>query len=160
MQLDRVQARLATGRAARRVLAGAVGPRTLRLVGGQLADGTILTGGTTPDRVGECARLIDAGRADGGRTGPQPSSCTCIAATGAGRAAAHRRRVAEVVLDPRPGGRRSRATSRRSPPAVRRWAEAGADTVVLQPTVDEPDLEGFIKVVAEDVAPLVGADAG
>jgi alkanesulfonate monooxygenase SsuD/methylene tetrahydromethanopterin reductase-like flavin-dependent oxidoreductase (luciferase family) len=39
--------------------------------------------------------------------------------------------------------------------AVQRWAEAGADTVVLQPTVDDPDPEGFVRFVAEDVRPLV-----
>jgi alkanesulfonate monooxygenase SsuD/methylene tetrahydromethanopterin reductase-like flavin-dependent oxidoreductase (luciferase family) len=43
--------------------------------------------------------------------------------------------------------------------AVHRWAEAGADTVVLQPTVDEPDPEGFVRFVAEDVRPLVPAGA-
>jgi alkanesulfonate monooxygenase SsuD/methylene tetrahydromethanopterin reductase-like flavin-dependent oxidoreductase (luciferase family) len=33
---------------------------------------------------------------------------------------------------------------------VSRWTEAGVDTVVLQPTGDEPDLEGFM-VFAADV---------
>jgi hypothetical protein len=39
--------------------------------------------------------------------------------------------------------------------AVRRLAEAGADTVVLQPTGDEPDPEGFVRFAAEEVRPLV-----
>ncbi|MFB9839106.1 LLM class flavin-dependent oxidoreductase, partial [Actinoallomurus acaciae] len=39
--------------------------------------------------------------------------------------------------------------------AVRRWADAGATTVVLQPTGDEPDLEGFVRFAAEEVRPLV-----
>jgi alkanesulfonate monooxygenase SsuD/methylene tetrahydromethanopterin reductase-like flavin-dependent oxidoreductase (luciferase family) len=39
--------------------------------------------------------------------------------------------------------------------AVERLAEAGADTVVLQPTGDEPDPEGFVRFVAEEVRPLV-----
>jgi alkanesulfonate monooxygenase SsuD/methylene tetrahydromethanopterin reductase-like flavin-dependent oxidoreductase (luciferase family) len=38
---------------------------------------------------------------------------------------------------------------------VRRWADAGATTVVLQPTTDEPDLNGFIRFVAGEVRPLV-----
>ncbi|NEA06345.1 LLM class flavin-dependent oxidoreductase, partial [Streptomyces sp. SID10116] len=38
--------------------------------------------------------------------------------------------------------------------AVRRLADAGADTVVLQPTADEPDPEGFIRFVTDGVAPL------
>ncbi|MFG2887294.1 hypothetical protein ACGFYV_34260 [Streptomyces sp. NPDC048297] len=39
--------------------------------------------------------------------------------------------------------------------AVRRMADAGADTVVLQPTADEPDMEGFVRFAAEEVRPLV-----
>ncbi|MGM0348081.1 LLM class flavin-dependent oxidoreductase, partial [Streptomyces sp. Adlamb9] len=39
--------------------------------------------------------------------------------------------------------------------AVRRLADAGADTVVLQPTSGEPDPEGFVRFAAEQVMPLV-----
>jgi alkanesulfonate monooxygenase SsuD/methylene tetrahydromethanopterin reductase-like flavin-dependent oxidoreductase (luciferase family) len=39
--------------------------------------------------------------------------------------------------------------------AVQRWARAGADTVVLQPTADDPDPEGFVRFVANEVRPLV-----
>jgi len=38
---------------------------------------------------------------------------------------------------------------------VRHCAAAGADTVVLQPTQEEPDHEGFVRFVAEQVRPLV-----
>lgn len=141
-----------------RVLTGAVGPRSLAL-SGELADGTILTGGTTPDRVGEMRAVIDAARATANRPGRQPIVVYVIAATGPD---ARQRLDVELrrwSLDPaQEVGIAGDAEAIAA--AVRRWAEAGADTVVLQPTVDEPDLEGFIKVVAEDVAPLVGADAG
>jgi alkanesulfonate monooxygenase SsuD/methylene tetrahydromethanopterin reductase-like flavin-dependent oxidoreductase (luciferase family) len=40
---------------------------------------------------------------------------------------------------------------------IERWAEAGADTVVLQPTVDA-DPEYFVEFVAREVRPLVSAD--
>ncbi len=39
--------------------------------------------------------------------------------------------------------------------AVRRLAEAGADSVILQPTGDEPDPEGFVRFVAEEIGPMV-----
>ncbi|NUS30617.1 MAG: LLM class flavin-dependent oxidoreductase, partial [Streptomyces sp.] len=39
--------------------------------------------------------------------------------------------------------------------AVQRLAEAGADAVILQPTGDEPDPEGFVRFAAEEVRPLV-----
>jgi alkanesulfonate monooxygenase SsuD/methylene tetrahydromethanopterin reductase-like flavin-dependent oxidoreductase (luciferase family) len=39
--------------------------------------------------------------------------------------------------------------------AVQRWVAAGADTVVLQPTPDDPDPAGFVRFVAEEVRPLV-----
>jgi alkanesulfonate monooxygenase SsuD/methylene tetrahydromethanopterin reductase-like flavin-dependent oxidoreductase (luciferase family) len=38
---------------------------------------------------------------------------------------------------------------------VRRFAEAGADSVILQPTEDEPEPESFIRFVAQEVRPLV-----
>ncbi|MFB9839759.1 LLM class flavin-dependent oxidoreductase, partial [Actinoallomurus acaciae] len=43
------------------ILAGATGPRSLRLCG-EAADGTILTAGTTPDGIRAARRLVDEGR--------------------------------------------------------------------------------------------------
>jgi len=39
--------------------------------------------------------------------------------------------------------------------AVLQWAAARADTVVLQPTADDPDPEDFVRFVANEVRPLV-----
>jgi alkanesulfonate monooxygenase SsuD/methylene tetrahydromethanopterin reductase-like flavin-dependent oxidoreductase (luciferase family) len=39
--------------------------------------------------------------------------------------------------------------------AIARWAEAGADTIVLQPTPDDPDPEGWVRFIAGEVRPLV-----
>jgi alkanesulfonate monooxygenase SsuD/methylene tetrahydromethanopterin reductase-like flavin-dependent oxidoreductase (luciferase family) len=39
--------------------------------------------------------------------------------------------------------------------AVQGWADAGADTVVLQPAPDDTDPEGFVRFVAGEVRPLV-----
>ena len=40
--------------------------------------------------------------------------------------------------------------------AVEEWASAGADTVVVQPVEEEPDMAGFARFIAEEVRPLVG----
>jgi hypothetical protein len=136
------------------ILAGATGPRTLRL-SGEFADGTVLTSGHGP----------------GGRTQGAPTH-----RRGAG-VGLPRRRARGCRLPPhrhRPGRRRpparragdgwpgdrsptsgSPGTRKRSPLPCSRLTDAGADTVILQPTADEPDPEGFLRFTAEDVRPLV-----
>ncbi|MDN3359617.1 LLM class flavin-dependent oxidoreductase [Actinomadura sp. DC4] len=135
------------------VVAGATGPRSLRLCG-EAADGTILVAGTTPDGVREARRLVDEGRAAAGRTEPHQLIAYVLAATGEGaeeRVAADLRRegrepIPELMVA---GDANTIAT------AVRRWADAGADTVVLQPALAEPDPEGFVRFAGEEVRPLV-----
>ena len=135
------------------VLAGASGPRTLRLTG-ELADGTILTASTPPAAVEQARRLVDEGRAASGRGGPHRLIVYVHAATGPGSAerleAELRRSGRESAPDIGAAGDAQAVAT-----AVRRWADAGADTVVLQPTADDPDPEGFVRFVAEDVRPLV-----
>jgi alkanesulfonate monooxygenase SsuD/methylene tetrahydromethanopterin reductase-like flavin-dependent oxidoreductase (luciferase family) len=146
VRLDRVQLG-APPPTAPAVLAGAEGPRTLRLVGGH-ADGTILTGGTTPEQVVQAREHIEAGRAEAGRTGPHPISVYVLAATG--RDAGDR-----IEREGRRWGFSSTADRSAYGSAgdvagtVSRWTEAGVDTVVLQPTGDEPDLEGFMGFAAD-----------
>jgi alkanesulfonate monooxygenase SsuD/methylene tetrahydromethanopterin reductase-like flavin-dependent oxidoreductase (luciferase family) len=133
------------------VLAGATGPRSLRLCG-EAADGTILTSSTTPDGVRAARLLVDEGRAAAGRTEPHPVIVYLLAATGPGadeRLGAELRRTGD---DPELG---VAGDARTVAEAVQRWAEAGADTVVLQPTLDEPDPEAFVRFTAEQVRPLV-----
>jgi alkanesulfonate monooxygenase SsuD/methylene tetrahydromethanopterin reductase-like flavin-dependent oxidoreductase (luciferase family) len=133
------------------VLAGATGPRSLRLCG-EAADGTILTSATTPDGVREARRLVDEGRAAAGRTQPHQVIVYLLAATGpdaAARLEAERRRSNAGPELGVAGDAPAVAE------AVERWAAAGADTVVLQPTLDEPDPEGFLRFTAEQVRPLV-----
>lgn len=67
------------------VLAGATGPRSLRL-SGEVADGTILTARTPPDQVRQARRLVDEGRAAGGRAQPHRVVVYVLAATGPGGA--------------------------------------------------------------------------
>ncbi|MER6407512.1 LLM class flavin-dependent oxidoreductase [Streptomyces viridosporus] len=136
------------------VLAGATGPRTVRLTG-EAADGTILTATTSPEGVRRARRLIDEGRAAAGRgTGPHRVVVYLLAATGPG---AGERLRAELIAEG-VGGEPDLGVAGDAgavAKAVQRLAEAGADSVVLQPTGDEPDPEGFVRFVAEDVRPLV-----
>jgi alkanesulfonate monooxygenase SsuD/methylene tetrahydromethanopterin reductase-like flavin-dependent oxidoreductase (luciferase family) len=127
------------------LLVGAVGERTLKL-SGELADGTILTGGTSPRQVVEKRRLI----------GNEANRVVVYlhAATGpdaAARMAADGERWGYESVDDVSvvGGADALAAG------ARRWIDAGADTVVFQPTPDDPDLEGFVRLIGEQVRPLI-----
>jgi alkanesulfonate monooxygenase SsuD/methylene tetrahydromethanopterin reductase-like flavin-dependent oxidoreductase (luciferase family) len=125
------------------LLIGATGPKTLRL-SGELAGGTILTGGTSPDGVRAALGHIAGGE-------DHRLVVFVPAATGPGaaeRLAAQQRQYG--TDDPGAAGNAAAIAD-----AVGRWADAGADTVVLQPTVDEPDPEEFVRFVGEEVRPLV-----
>ncbi|MEU5312033.1 LLM class flavin-dependent oxidoreductase [Streptomyces sp. NPDC021562] len=138
-----------------RVLAGAEGPRTLRL-SGEAADGTVLTSATSPDGVRRARRLIEEGRAAAGRDvgEPHPVVVYLLTATGPDAAARLRAELVAEGLDSVPGlGVAGDADAVAK--AVRRLAESGADTVILQPTGDEPDPEGFVRFTAQEVRPLV-----
>jgi alkanesulfonate monooxygenase SsuD/methylene tetrahydromethanopterin reductase-like flavin-dependent oxidoreductase (luciferase family) len=127
------------------LLVGAIGERTLKL-SGELADGTVLTGGTSPEQVTQKKRLI----------GNDDNHIVVYlhAATGddaAVRMAAEGVRWGYDNVDDVSvvGGAEVLAAG------ARRWIDAGADTVVFQPTPDDPDLEGFIRLIGEQVRPLI-----
>lgn len=135
------------------VFAGATGPRSLRLAGAA-ADGTILTAGTPPEGVRRARRLVEEGRASVGRTDPHEVVVYLLTATGPDATARLRAELADEGLAEVPDlGVAGDAGAVAK--AVQRLVEAGADTVVLQPTGDEPDPEGFVRFAAEEVRPLV-----
>jgi alkanesulfonate monooxygenase SsuD/methylene tetrahydromethanopterin reductase-like flavin-dependent oxidoreductase (luciferase family) len=135
------------------VLAGATGPRSLRL-SGAAADGTVLTAATAPEGVRRARRLIDEGRESAGRTDHHRVVVYLHTATGPDAAARLRAEIEANGEDPLPehgvAGDAGAVAK-----AVQRLAEAGADTVVLQPTADEPDPEGFVRFAAEEVRRLI-----
>jgi len=135
------------------VFAGATGARTLRLAG-ECADGTVLTAGTTPQEVTRARQLIDEGRAAAGRTDPHTVVLYLHAATGADATERlERERVAwgyDTMTDRAVSGGADEVAA-----GVRRFAAAGADVVVLQPSPDDPDPEGFVHFGAAGVAPLL-----
>jgi alkanesulfonate monooxygenase SsuD/methylene tetrahydromethanopterin reductase-like flavin-dependent oxidoreductase (luciferase family) len=135
------------------LLAGGVGPKSLALCG-ELADGTLLTAGTTPDGVRAARAIVDEARRAAGLTAPHTLTAHVFAATGSGAA---ERLAAELRLweiDPREDVGAA-GSAQDIAAAVRRWVDAGVDTVVLQPTRDEPDVEGFVRFAAQEVAPLL-----
>ncbi len=114
---------------------GATGPKTLALAG-ELGDATILTASTTPDGVRQARGHIGS---------PAHRIIAFVeAATGAG--ADRRIREAAALAG-------DAATIAQG---VRRFAEAGAGAVILQPAPGEPDPAGFVRFVAQEVRPLVG----
>ncbi|MFD5163293.1 LLM class flavin-dependent oxidoreductase [Streptomyces hawaiiensis] len=136
------------------VLAGATGPRSLRL-SGEAADGTILTASTNAEGVRKARQLVAEGRTAAGREdGPHPVVAYLLTATGHDAAARLRAELADEGLEAVPDlGVAGDAGAVAK--AVERLVEAGADSVVLQPTADEPDPEGFVRFAAEEVRPLV-----
>ncbi|MEU9900099.1 LLM class flavin-dependent oxidoreductase [Streptomyces phaeochromogenes] len=135
------------------ILAGATGPRTLRL-SGEFADGTILTSGTSPEGVRKARQLIDEGRKSASRDGTHEVVVYLLTATGPDAAARLRAELeADGVASVPDLG--AAGDAKAVAEAVRRLADAGADTVILQPTADEPDPEAFVRFTAEDVRPLV-----
>jgi alkanesulfonate monooxygenase SsuD/methylene tetrahydromethanopterin reductase-like flavin-dependent oxidoreductase (luciferase family) len=143
--------------AAPAIFTGATGDRTLRLAGAA-ADGTVLTGGTTPAQVSRARRLIDEGRSEAGRTDPHRVAVYVHAATGADAADRLERErqhwgydnLDELALT---GDADAIAAG------VRRFAAHGADVVVLQPTPDDPDPAGFVHFVATQVRSRLAGDA-
>jgi alkanesulfonate monooxygenase SsuD/methylene tetrahydromethanopterin reductase-like flavin-dependent oxidoreductase (luciferase family) len=111
------------------VLAAATGPRTLRL-SGKAADGTILVAGTSPDELRRARERIDEGRAAAGRD-DRHHLVGYLAVTDledAAKAAANARAL----------------------------AEAGADTIVVQPLEgSEPDPVDLVRFAADQVRPLL-----
>jgi alkanesulfonate monooxygenase SsuD/methylene tetrahydromethanopterin reductase-like flavin-dependent oxidoreductase (luciferase family) len=126
------------------LLVGATGPRTLRL-SGELADGTILSGGTSPDGVR--AALAHIGARDGHEV--VVFLPAALGATAADRLARQQERFGMDF----PGVAGDAAAVAAT---IERFVTAGATTVVLQPTADDPDPKGFVRAVATEVRPLVG----
>jgi alkanesulfonate monooxygenase SsuD/methylene tetrahydromethanopterin reductase-like flavin-dependent oxidoreductase (luciferase family) len=138
------------------VLAGAEGPRTLRLAGAN-ADGTILTGGTTPAQLTRARELIEEGRTQAGRREPHPVTVYLLAATGTD---AQSRVDAESARWgwPSSADRAAAGSVDAVATQVARWSAVGADAVILQPTGDEPDPEAFVAFAAAVGRAVDGAD--
>ncbi|MEE1942841.1 LLM class flavin-dependent oxidoreductase [Streptomyces sp. TRM 70361] len=134
------------------VLGGASGPRSLRLVA-EAADGAVLTAGNPPEAVRRMRRMLDGTPPPEGGGVRRELVVYLHAATGPDADARMRAELEAFGDAPETAATGDAATVAA---AVRRLAAAGADTVVLQPAADEPDVEGFIRFAAGEVRPLVG----
>jgi alkanesulfonate monooxygenase SsuD/methylene tetrahydromethanopterin reductase-like flavin-dependent oxidoreductase (luciferase family) len=132
------------------LLLGGSGPKSLQLAG-ELGDGTLLEAALTDDQVrAACVLITEANSAAAGHA----IVATQIAATGAG---AQERVDAEVRRwRPSPGpGIGVAGDAAAIAASVRRLASFGITSVAIQPTEDEPDLEGFIAFLGREVRPLL-----
>lgn len=140
------------------LLVGAVGPKTLALAG-ELAEGVILTGGTTVGQVRTARTAVDAAARAAGRGRPQ-IVVFLPAVTGPNA----EERLAHDLAEWDPDGALDLMGVAGDvdviAQAVRELADAGADSVILQPTMDEPDVEGYVRFVAQDLATALGRDRG
>ena len=153
VSLDHVQLRWPPAEPPALALGGA-GPRSLALAG-ELGDTTLLGNALNVAEVGAACRLTREASSGGPAHGVV---ATVIAATGPH---SQERLDREVVLW---GAAVGTGVGVAGPPeaiaeAVLRHAEAGASTVVIQATSDEPDLEGFIATLGGRVRPLLHAGA-
>ena len=139
--------------AAPKLYVGATKPRSLRL-SGEVADGTIIDQAHNADAVRRARALIDEGRAAAGRTDRHPLVVYLHATTGPDAKARLRKELEIWGTDTVPGlGAAGDAETVAQ--AVRDLADAGADSVILTHTADEPDIEAFVRFAAEEVRPLV-----
>jgi alkanesulfonate monooxygenase SsuD/methylene tetrahydromethanopterin reductase-like flavin-dependent oxidoreductase (luciferase family) len=131
------------------------GPKTLTLTG-EVADGTVVTGGTTVAQVAAARELIDKGRAAAGRTGRHEIVVYAAVAFGADAAT----RAAVQLEDWGKPGETDRilvGEAEQVAEGVAKFFDAGADAVILQPLHQDAESahDAFFGGVAE-VARLTG----
>ncbi len=134
------------------VLAAGEGPKTIALTG-TVADGTVLTTGTTPAMTRSAVERIVAARREAGRQGAHEVVVFVNAEFGDGAA---ERMEPEFDLWGLSGERRFAATGSDAEieATVRTFFDAGATTVLLQSRSHEPDLDGYIDAVGRIAARL------
>ncbi|MEV4312800.1 LLM class flavin-dependent oxidoreductase [Actinocrispum sp. NPDC049592] len=123
------------------IYAGAEGARSLKLCA-EVADGTLLTASSSPERVREVRAYTK-------------SEIVVYMSAATGPGAAERLRAEQTANEDLDKGLGAAGDAQAIADAVHRLVQAGADTVILQPTPDEPDPVGFVRFVAEEVRPLV-----
>jgi alkanesulfonate monooxygenase SsuD/methylene tetrahydromethanopterin reductase-like flavin-dependent oxidoreductase (luciferase family) len=133
------------------LLAAATGPKTLRL-SGELARGTVISGGTTPSALRDAVAHIRAGTALRDTSSPHSVTTYLPCATGPD---ARRRATADLDSQADANGPvAAYGTSAEIADAARLWVDAGADTIVFQPPADE-DFARFTSFIGTEVRGLL-----
>ncbi len=127
---------------------GAIGPKTIALAG-ELGDGLILTGGNPMSDLVAARAAFDT--AWGARPGRGRVSAYLMCTPGPEER--YRAEMRQWGLDPDDDAG-SWGDAESIAATVRRWGDAGADAVVLQPTADE-DPVAFARFAGEQVRPLL-----
>ncbi len=130
------------------LLAAATGPKTLAL-SGELATGTVLTGGTTPDEVRTAITHINP-------AGPHSVVVFVPCAIGSDAQQVIRREIEHWKFshDVDPNDLAAYGEPADIATATSRWIDAGADTVLLQPTA-QADITTFLHTVGTEIRPLL-----
>ena len=137
------------------LLVGARGPKTLALAG-EIADGLVLDAGISPVRVGRAVAAAAAARPQE-EVAAQPQQVVVYLLCGAGPAD-WERIEAELAESAEPRTDRAAVGSAADVAhAIRRFADAGATTIVLQPTANDQDTGALIGLAAAARAALHGA---
>ena len=131
------------------LMLGGKGPKSMAQAA-RLGDGVLLGAALTDDEIRETCELIAQHRGQPGH----PVQVPLIAATGPG---AQARVDAEVPRWSRPAdlGIGAAGDAGAIAGVIRRLASFGVTSVTIQPTEDEPDMEGFIGLLGREVKPLV-----
>ncbi|MGZ8803764.1 MAG: LLM class flavin-dependent oxidoreductase [Microbacterium sp.] len=138
------------------VVAGGEGPKTVRLTG-RVADGTVLPGGSNPEKVARTRALAQEGRMDAGRDESHELVVFVAAAFGGFEA---RAALAQDMLrnaDAVDESLMVAGSPEHVAKAIEPFFAAGATSVILQPRENEADLARFMSAVGE-VARLIGAE--
>ena len=134
------------------VMAGGFGPRTLDLAA-RRANGVLLAAGLSAAELAAAADLARAGSGD-----PEVEVVySVVAAAGPDAQARADADLAQWGVGPDPT-RTAAGTPREIAAAIRRSAEAGATTVVVQPTTDLEDVAdvvALVEVIGREVRPLL-----
>ncbi|MFP3713732.1 LLM class flavin-dependent oxidoreductase [Puerhibacterium sp. TATVAM-FAB25] len=140
------------------VLAAAVGPRTLRLVG-EHADGVILTSATGLDGLPGALEQVGAGRRAVGREDPFAVVAFVAVARRVEHLADTRAMLArgghDVADDAGLARLAAFGDAEQVAATLRAYADAGATTVVAEPDAHERDPEGLAAWFGQEVAPLL-----